>query len=290
MWEIILDSLLDALKDGAILLPFLFVAFLLIEGIEHRTKGWMEKLADKGRKTGPLWGSLIGLIPQCGFSVMGANMYAGGIISLGTLIAIFLSTSDEAIIVMLGSGSAAAKILPLLACKLVIGIIFGFLIDLARKYKYGHNLNHGHVHEHEPHDLCENCGCDKYPGIVRPALYHTVKLFVFIFIFTFVLNVAIQIIGEERLDALLLSDSIFQPFLAALIGLIPNCAASVLITELFIAGSLSFGSALAGLLAGAGMGVAVLFKMHRCTKKNILIVLLLYAIAVFCGVLVNLIA
>ena len=288
MWSIILDSLTDALLDGAKLLPFLFVAFLILEGTEHHTRRWLETLSKKGRKIGPLWGSALGLIPQCGFSVMSANMYAGGLITLGTLLAVFLSTSDEAIIVMLSDPSSIGKILPLLGCKFLIGVIAGFGTDLARRFKYGHHSVHGHEHHHEPHDLCENCGCDKYPGIVRPALYHTVKLFIFIFVFNLVINVIIGFVGTDRLSEFLLSGTGFQPLLTALIGLIPNCAASVLITELYIAGSITFGSAVAGLCAGAGVGLAVLFKMHTCTGKNIKIVIALYLISVFSGFIINL--
>ena len=289
MWEMILDCVLDALKDGAVLLPFLFVTFLIIESMEHHTEGFMHKLAAKSKKTGPLWGSALGLVPQCGFSVMSANMYGGGVITLGTLIAIFLATSDEALIIMLGNPDAISKILPLLACKFVIGCAAGFAIDAARNFKYRHHLNHD-VHEHHLHDLCDDCGCEKYEGVLRPALFHTVKLFAFIFIFVFIINVVIELIGEQALSRFLLSGTIFQPFLTALIGLIPNCAASVLITELFITGSISFGSALAGLLAGAGLGLAILFKMHKCTKKNLLITGLLYAISVVCGIAINLFA
>ena len=287
MWDVIFDSLFDALKDGAILLPFLLLAFLIIEGTEHHTRGWLTKFATNGKKTGPIWGSLLGLIPQCGFSVMGANMYAGGIITIGTLMAIFLSTSDEAIILMVTEPGAIGKILPLLLCKFIIGLVFGFAIDFARKLKYKNKAVGTVEHHHEPHDLCENCGCNKYPGIVRPALYHTAKLFIFIFIITFVLNLLFGFIGSERLSTFLLSGSIFQPFLTALIGLIPNCAASVLITELYISGGISFASAVAGLCAGAGIGLAVLFRMHSCTKKNIGIVAMLYAISVFCGVVIS---
>ncbi|MBQ7246993.1 MAG: arsenic efflux protein [Lachnospiraceae bacterium] len=280
--ELIWDSLLDALIDGAKLLPFLFAAFLLLEGLEHHSRSWIEKLFAKGHKLGPLWGSLMGLVPQCGFSVMGANMYAGGVISLGTLMAILLSTSDEAVIIMLGSGSAAiGQILPLLLSKLVIGLFWGFLIDLI----VGHVP---HPHHHEPHDLCENCGCDRYPGIVRPALYHTVRLFVFILIFNFVINTAIGLIGEENLSSVLLGGSAMQPLLTSAIGLIPNCAASILITELYISGSISFGSAVAGLAAGAGVGLAVLFRMHGCLKKNLQILALLYVLAAVSGFVIDL--
>jgi len=277
----ITDCLLDAVLDSVRLLPFLLVAFLLLEGIEHRSRERMVAMVTKGRHTGPLWGAVLGLVPQCGFSVMGANMYAGGVITLGTLMAIFLSTSDEAVIIMLGNPDRIGTILPLLGCKLVIGVLFGFLID--RIVKTEHKEDH-----HEPHELCENCGCDKYPGILRPALYHTEKLFLFILIFNFVINLVIGLVGEDSVSALLLSGSFLQPFLTALIGLIPNCAASILITELYLAGSLSFGSTVAGLCAGAGVGLAVLFRMHRCTGKNIGIVGILYGISALCGICINL--
>ncbi len=279
--ELILDCLLDALLDGAKLLPFLLAAFLLLEGLEHHSRAWIEKLFSDKRHLGPLWGSLMGLVPQCGFSVMGANMYAGGVISLGTLMAIFLSTSDEAVLVMLGSGTAVGTILPLLLTKLVIGLFWGFLIDLLVRRT-------PHPHHHEPHDLCENCGCDKYPGILRPALYHTVRLFLFILVFNFAINLLISLLGEEKLSSLLLGGSAFQPLLTAAIGLIPNCAASILITELYISGGITFGSAVAGLAAGAGVGLAVLFRMHGCLKKNIQILLLLYLLAAVSGFVIDL--
>jgi len=281
MIELLIDCIVDALLDAARMLPFLLAAFLLIEGIEHSSKKWMTRLVTGGRHTGPLWGAVLGLIPQCGFSVMGANMYAGGVITLGTLLAIFLSTSDEAIIIMLGNPDKAGMILPLLGCKLLIGILFGFLIDKV--------VTHEHKEDHhEPHELCENCGCDRYPGILRPALYHTAKLFLFLAVFNLILNLVIGLAGEDSISNILLSGSVFQPFFTGLIGLIPNCAASVLITQLYLAGSLSFGSTVAGLLAGAGVGLAVLFRMHRCTAKNLGIVGILYGISVLSGLLINL--
>ena len=281
MLDILMDSFTDALLDAAKLLPFLFAAFLLLEGVEHNTKGWMTRMMSGGRKTGPLWGAALGLIPQCGFSVMGSNMYAGGMITLGTLLSIYLSTSDEAVIILLGNPDSLGSILPLLCCKLVIGIAAGFGIDAVVRHEHSEDV-------HEPHELCENCGCDKYPGIVRPALYHTAKLFGFIFLFNFILNIIIEEIGMDAAGRILLSGSVLQPLLTAAVGLIPNCAASIFITEMYLGGIISFGSAVAGLCAGAGVGLAVLFKMHRCTKKNIGIAAILYGISVLSGLLLNL--
>ena len=279
--DLFLDCLWDAFLDSIKLLPFLFAAFLLLEGAEHHSRAWIEKLFTRSARLGPLWGSLLGLVPQCGFSVMGANMYAGGVIGLGTLIAIFLSTSDEAVIIMIGSGTPIGTILPLLLCKLAIGIFWGFLISFVLGRV-------AHPHHHEPHDLCENCGCERYNGIVRPALYHTVRLFIFIFVFNLVINIVIGLIGQERLSSVLLVGSALQPLLTSAIGLIPNCAASVLITQLYLSGGISFGSAVAGLAAGAGLGLAVLFRMHGCFWKNVRILVLLYVLAVISGMAIDL--
>ena len=279
VWEVIGEAFLDALK----LVPFLFVTFLIVEWVEHHTEGKMEAALVRARRSGPLWGAVLGLIPQCGFSVMAANLYSGGLVTLGTMIAVFLATSDEAIILILGDPGSIGAVLPLLACKLGIGIVFGFLIDFIVRRTDREDL-------HEPHDLCEDCGCENYEGVVRPAAWHTGTLFLYILAFNLALGFALEFIGAERISELLLSDTHFQPFLTALIGLIPNCGASVLLAGLFINGAISFGSALAGLLAGAGVGLAILFRMHRCTHKNVAITALLYGIAVLCGILVNLAA
>ena len=277
-WTHLLEhAVLDALKT----LPYLFLAYLLIEYTEHRAS---EKLKNGLQKLGPfgtVGGALIGVVPQCGFSVAASNFYAGRMISAGTLLAVFLSTSDEAIPILLSQPGMRRYILPMLGVKLLSAIVFGFLLDaLCRLWP-------SKTEEAPFEELCAECDCDRH-GIIRSALHHTVHIFLFILLVNLVMELAIHAVGEEAISAILLNGSAFQPFLTALIGLIPNCAASVILTELFTAGSLTFGSCIAGLCAGAGMGVVVLFRTNRRVKENVFILAVLYAAAVMTGLLVNL--
>lgn len=265
-WDIILDTLLDSVK----MLPFLFGAYLLIEFLEHKASDKLQNALSKSGNHGIVVGAILGTVPQCGFSVAAANLYSGKVITLGTLIAVFISTSDEAIPVLLSSPGNAGVLLKLIIAKIVIALIAGFLVDFVLKAR--------HVQENEPelqdHNvLCHHCGCEH--GIIRSAIKHTVSIFLFILLVSFVLNGLITWIGQDTISKVLLTDSVFQPFIAALIGLIPNCAASVMLVQLFLAGSLSFGSVVAGLCTGAGIGLAVLFRANRNWKKNLLILLLL---------------
>lgn len=271
-----IDALADAVLDAVKLLPFLLAAYLLVEWLEHHQSERMARLLGRSRAAGPAAGALLGCVPQCGFSVLTANLYAGGLVSLGTLLAVFLSTSDEAVLILLAHPDSAGTILRLIGCKILIALVAGYLADLAL------SLRGSRTHR-EPHDLCGTCGCEDHHGILRPALNHTVKLFFFLIIFNFALNVLIGLLGEEGLSRLLLGGSFAQPLLTAAIGLIPNCAASVLITELYLAGGISFGSAVAGLCSGAGVGLAVLFRVDKKRGKCVQILLLLYAIAAASG-------
>ena len=223
----------------------------------------------------------MGLIPQCGFSAAVSNFYAGRILSLGTLIAVFLSTSDEAIPVLLSHPEKISVLLPMLAIKAVSGLVFGLLIDGVFRLV-------GKKQEEAPfEELCSTCDCDQH-SIWYSAFHHCLHVFLFILAVNLILGFAICYIGEDALAGILLRDSVFQPFLAALIGLIPNCAASVLITELYAAGSLGFGSCIAGLCAGAGTGLLVLFRTNRRILQNLGIVGLLYFCAVVTSLIVNL--
>lgn len=272
--DVFLDLLLDALKDSVKLLPFLFLAYLLMEAAEHHISEKMEQRLQSMGKLGPIVGALLGCVPQCGFSATASNLYAAGLVSRGTLLAVFLSTSDEAIPLMLGSEQGRKMILPLLLCKVLIGIVAGMLVDaLLRRYGKPREL----------HDLCEHCGCNEESGILKPALWHTVHIFLFILALNVVLNVAIALLGQQRIASLLLSGSVLQPFAAALIGLIPNCAASVMLTQLYLAGTVSFGSCLAGLCSGAGIGLAVLLRMNRSRRENVQIIVTLYLVSALCG-------
>ena len=276
----LLHILEHALMDSIKAVPFLFLAYLLMEAAEHYHSARMEKAVSGIGKAGPLVGGLLGCIPQCGFSASASNLYAAGLVSRGTLLAVFLATSDEALPILLGASDGRDMILPLLLCKVVIGIVAGYAIDFAMK-RWGR--------PRELYDLCEDCGCEEEgSGILKPALWHTGHILLYIFLLNLGLGLAVHLLGEEVLGAILLKDSLLQPFVAALVGLIPNCAVSVLLTQLYLAGTVSFGALLAGLCSGAGLGVAVLIKMNRSKRENGQIVLTLYLIAALCGLAVQL--
>lgn len=274
----IIDAFLDAVLDTARTLPFLLAAFLVIEAMEHYSGRAASRLLSRVGRFGPAAGAVFGCIPQCGFSVAAANLYSGGLISLGTLLAVFLSTSDEAVLILLGHPGSAGTIFPLLLAKVMLGIAAGYILDFFSRNP-----------KEEKHivDLCKSCGCSNTSGVWRPALWHTLRLAVYLLGFTFVLNLVLEFLGVEQLARILGRDTLLQPFLAALLGLIPNCASSVLVTELYLAGGLSFGSAVAGLSAGAGVGLAVLFRSNRPMKENFKILLLLYGIAAGFGILLG---
>ena len=276
----LLHILEHALMDSIKAVPFLFLAYLLMEAAEHYHSARMEKAVSGIGKAGPLVGGLLGCIPQCGFSASASNLYAAGLVSRGTLLAVFLATSDEALPILLGAADGRDMILPLLLCKVVIGIVAGYAIDFVMK-RWGR--------PRELYDLCEDCGCEEEgSGILKPALWHTGHILLYIFLLNLGLGLAVHLLGEEVLGAILLKDSLLQPFVAALVGLIPNCAVSVLLTQLYLAGTVSFGALLAGLCSGAGLGVAVLIKMNRSKRENGQIVLTLYLIAALCGLTVQL--
>lgn len=276
MFEVILDSFIDIVK----LLPFLFLTYLLLEYLEHKTGDKTQKLVKGAGKFGPIVGGIAGMLPQCGFSTAASNFYAGRVITMGTLISIYLSTSDEMLPVLISEHASIALIGKILLAKGVIGMVAGILIDLIFKRKDEHE----HIHE-----LCEHdhCHCEK--GIFRSALQHTLHIIVFIFAITLVLNLLIYYIGEDAIANLLLNKFILGPIIAGIVGLIPNCAASVVITQLYLRGAISVGSMMSGLLVGAGVGLLVLFKVNSDKKDNLKIVSLLYAIGVISGILIDVI-
>ena len=273
MKEIILDTILDSLK----VLPFLFIAFLIIEFFEHKLSHKTENTIKKAGKFGPLIGSLLGALPQCGFSVLATNLYITRIISLGTLIAIYLSTSDEMLPILIAEKASLSSILLLVGLKVLIGLICGFIIDLI-------------IRKEEPKehfDICENDHCDCEHGIFIPAIKHTLKTLIFIFIITFVLNSAFHYIGEDNIKHIFDKTNLFTPLIAALIGLIPNCGSSIILTELYIANILPLSSALAGLLTNSGVALLVLFKSNKNIKENTKIVGILYLISIITGLLLK---
>ena len=280
----VIETILHILPDALRMLPFLFGAYLLMEYMEHKAPDRLKNLMVRRSGSGAVVGALLGCVPQCGFSVAAANLYAGGVVTAGTLLAVFLSTSDEALFVLLGHPNRWAEILRLLGCKVVLAVAVGLLVDYLGRKKHGH-----HDHEHI-HDLCGECGCGQHHGgVLRPALWHTLHVFVFIFVVMFLMELGIQAVGEERLAAVLLADSPLQPVLAALVGFIPNCAVSVVLTELYLSGGISFGSALAGLCTGAGVGLLVLWRTHKDPRANLKLMAMLFAAASLSGILLQLV-
>lgn len=292
--EILLDILTDTALDGLKMLPFLFGAYLLLEWIEHRSGSKLRhRLSHSGRYSVPL-GAAIGLIPQCGFSVAASNLFAGRLVTTGTLLAVFLATSDEAVPVMLASPNGAGKILPLLGLKLLFAVVGGYLADLLffrqtheRQCETTH-CHHDDEREEATHELCAHCGCQG--GILKSALRHTAETFLFLLFVLLLINTVTTLLGEARLASILLAGTFWSPMVTALIGLIPNCAPSVLISELYLNGTLTIGATIAGLSAGAGLGLAMLFKINPNQKQNFRILAFLYVFSVIAGILTDLVS
>ncbi len=279
---------MDALIDSAKMIPFLLVIYFLVEWFERKFGNTIEYRLQKAAKAGPALGALFGCVPQCGFSVVAASLYSRRIITTGTLLAVFISTSDEAIPVLLSQPGQAGTVIKLLATKLVIGIVAGVLIDLlVRRRKTDAPLS-----EIAPHDVgCCNhhvAGKTGLRQMITHPLVHTAKIFMFIFLITLGLNGLIAWVGEDRLGEVLLRHSLFQPLLAAWVGLIPNCAASVAIAETFLKGGLSFGSTVSGLCCSSGLGLLVLLKERRDLKDTLRIVALLVVISTVAGLAIQL--
>ncbi len=267
-------ALSHSLEELLFTVPFLFLAYLLMEYIEHKASTKMENTVAKIGKFGPFVGTGLGLIPQCGFSASCSNLYATGLITEGTLIAVFIATSDEAIPLLLSKPEVTGDIWKFILVKIIFGIVIGFMVDLMLKLL---------KIKKQPVELCKDCGCEEEGGIFKPALKHTLKTALFIFIVSLVLGVVMEFVGEDILHRVLLTDNYAQPFIAGLLGLIPNCSVSVAMIELYSEGVLSFGATCAGLCSGAGIGLAVLFKTNKSFKENMRIVGILYATSALIG-------
>ena len=284
MFELLKDVFLDCVIDTLKTIPFLFLTYLFMEYLEHRTSDRTLGMIRRADKVGPLWGGLLGIIPQCGFSAAASGLYAGRVITAGTLMAVFLSTSDEMLPIMLSSRVPIVTIVRILAGKAVLGILFGFLVDLLfRRFnvrKIGGTIR----------DICEqeNCHCNEKSNIAVSALRHTLQIAGFLFAVTLLLNLLIEGIGENTLRTLILNRPFAGELIAGLIGLIPNCAASVVITTLYMEGAMSAGAMMAGLLVGAGVGLLVLFRTNRGLKENLQLAAILYVCGVLGGLMISL--
>ena len=276
-----LDCIFDGLIDTIKLFPYLLFTFILLELLEHRLDKKNEKLLRKNKRLGPIFGSLLGALPQCGFSTMAASLFSSRVISIGTVIAVFLSTSDEMLPIMISEKADVKLILSIIAFKVVIGMITGIIVDLILKRKN---------EKSEIHHLCEkdHCECDK-DGVLLSALKHALKIALFILLANCLINGIIYFIGEENLKNILLSGNIITHFFASLIGLIPNCASSVIMTELYLSDLISIGTLLSGLLTGSGLGILLLFRTNENKKENIEILSIIYAIGVIVGIIVDII-
>ncbi|MGN0306032.1 MAG: putative manganese transporter [Lachnospiraceae bacterium] len=280
--EIVEHIVEHSIMDNIGLLPFLFLTYLVMEYVEHKTGNGVERVLKKSGPIGPLVGGLAGMIPQCGMSAAASSLYAGRMITVGTLLAVYLSTSDEMLPIMLSNAVKPITIINILLLKAGIGIAAGFLIDLV--------LRRGGKQEEKLkiHSICEHehCGCEG--GIVKSALRHTINIFLFILLITAVLNLGLEVLGEDNLFWEVLSQPVIGPILAGALGLIPNCAASIVITEMYLAGTIGFGTMMSGLVVGAGVGIMVLLRVNESKKESLKIIGLLYLIGVVAGGLLNL--
>lgn len=278
--EILEETTLDTIK----LLPFLLITYLIMEYIEHRTSDKVKKTIEKSGKFGPLLGGILGIFPQCGFSAAATNLYAARVITLGTLIAVYLTTSDEMFPILLTEAVSISTILMILGIKLIIGIVAGFAIDIISRM-----IKKGITEEQEIEKFCEHEHCHCEDGILFSAIKHTLNIIIFIFIITLVINGVISLIGEEIIAHFISQNVILGPVIAGLIGLIPNCASSVILTELFVENVISMPVLISGVAVNAGVGLLVLFKTNKNVKENLKIMGLLYAIGVFSGIILELI-
>ena len=277
MLDVIKDGVLDTLK----IFPYLLITFIILEFIEHKLSHKNKEILSKNKKFGPFIGSILGALPQCGFGAMASELFSSRVITIGTLVAVYLSTSDEMLPIMISEKVDVLFLLKIICFKVLVGIIVGIIIDLILKKKEEHN----HIH-----DLCEedHCKCEK-DGIIMSSIKHTLKIGLFILIANLLINVLIFKVGEENISNILLNKNIFTYFLASLIGLIPNCASSVIMTELYLSKLVTLGTLFSGLLTGSGIGILILFKTNKNLKENLIILSIIYFTGIIIGMIVDLI-
>ena len=283
MLHILEHTLEHTIEDVIGLLPFLFFTYLVMELLEHFAGSKFSNKIKNAGKFGPVWGALLGVMPQCGFSAAAASFYSGHVIGVGTLIAVFLSTSDEMLPILLSESVPLATIAGILATKVVIACVSGFLAEFVYE-----QLFHKKEAEMDIHIVCEEEHCSCEDGVLLSAVKHTIKIFFYIFVIAFVLNGAIEIIGEDALSKVFFNVPVVGQLVAALVGLIPNCASSVVITQLYLSGVISAGMMMSGLLVNAGIGTLVLLRLNRNGKQNAGIIGAMYGFGVVWGILIDL--
>ena len=309
--DVVLDILLDALKDTLVLVPFLFVTYIAVSLIELFAGERAQAAIQEAGHAGPAIGAVLGLIPQCGFSAMGSMLFADRIVTLGTLAAVILSTSDEMLPLLIAEHVPAVELFKVLATKALIGVIAGFAIDaavhvLAKKSRRvaallpgaelpvegGEGAEETPAEEFDPSQYSCDCGCGEpltkgqvVQWLLINSAYRTAQVTVFIFVITLALTALIQLIGEATLAAFLSQNAVLATFASGLVGMVPNCAASVVITQLYLDGALGFGPMMAGTLVAAGAGYLVLFSTNANPRENAWIAVLMYAIGVVSGLI-----
>ena len=277
-----LELLEDVLHDAIPMLPFLYITYLLMEYLEHKGNAHFTRILENTRKLGPILGAILGVIPQCGFSVLAVGLYLNGTITVGTLLAVFISTSDEAIPILVSQPKEFNTLIGVIVVKLIVAIIVGYLVDTMVRH---HQLKQNHPIKNI-HADCEKE--EEEHGIFYIAFIHTMKIFVFVFVINFILSYIMDAIGQDTLRMFLANGSIIQPAFAAIAGFIPNCAASVILAQLYLDQVISFGSLTAGLITSAGLGLLVMLKMYDNKKDIILIIIILFMSAVVTGILLQL--
>ena len=279
-----IDAIFDAFLDSVKLLPFLFITYLVMEYMEKKTGANFNEAVKKSGKLGPLFGGILGAFPQCGFSAAASNLYAGHIITTGTLIAVYMSTSDEMLPLMLSHNLPAAFIIRLLVYKALIGMLWGFIIDI-----FLHRFLKRVQKDTDIDRLCEHehCHCSDSDGIVLPAARHTIHIFIFVLCLSCLINVVIAAAGEDALRSFIMGRPFIGEVLSGLLGLVPNCASSIAITQLYLDGIIGFGQLMSGLLVGAGVGLMVLFRVNEDIKNNVAVTSILYAARVLTGCIIE---
>ena len=277
-----LELLEDVLHDAIPMLPFLYITYLLMEYLEHKGNAHFTRILENTRKLGPILGAILGVIPQCGFSVLAVGLYLNGTITVGTLLAVFISTSDEAIPILVSQPKEFNTLIGVIVVKLIVAIIVGYLVDTMVRH---HQLKQNHPIKNI-HADCEKE--EEEHGIFYIAFIHTMKIFVFVFVINFILSYIMDAIGQDTLRMFLANGSIIQPAFAAIAGFIPNCAASVILAQLYLDQVISFGSLTAGLITSARLGLLVMLKMYDNKKDIIRIMLILFMSAVVTGILLQL--
>ena len=271
--------MIDFVKETLALLPFLFATYLVLETVEARSGGALGRFLGRARSVGPLAGALAGAVPQCGLSAVAASFYAGGVVTIGTLLAVFLSTSDELVPVLISERVPLSVLAKIVSAKIVFALIAGFTVDGIISFLRCRRR------EVSVSELCRHshCCCSHHRGIVVPAFIHTAEIFVFIVIVSGAIELTMHHFGEECLLKLCLTRPFIGELVAAAVGLVPNCAVSVAGAKLYLAGAMSPGAMMASSFAGSGVGLLVLFRTNRSFAENMLILLSVYVLGAVFG-------